>query len=156
MLHPPGNADPAAWQRHFAMQANNAAWQLAEQPPPAVRAAELLDAAHASAWHWKACGNELNRMRAAMLLAQAHALAGHGATALAYSREMSAYFLGRPDTPDWEVAFTHAVHAHAAYAAGEREEHRTAYALALAGVEAIAGPKDREIVERTFRHVPSP
>jgi nicotinamide mononucleotide (NMN) deamidase PncC len=156
MLQPPSQADPAAWQRFFAMQANNSAWDLSTQPPGPDRTAALLDAAHASAWHWRAVGTELNRMRAAMLLAEAHALAGHGATALAYAREMRAYFVGRPDTPDWEIAFTHAVHAHAARAAGEQGEHRASYALAADAINAIANPKDREIVEQTFRQVPAP
>ena len=156
MLQPPGTTDAAAWQRYFAMQANNAAWDLSTQPMDPVRVAELLDAAHASAWHWKSVGTELNRMRAAMLLAQAHALAGHGATALAYAREMRDYFLARPDTPDWELAFTHAVHAHAAHAAGEHGEHRASHAAAAAAVEGIANPKERAIVEKTFRLVPSP
>jgi hypothetical protein len=78
----------------------------------------MQDAAHASAWHWAAVGNELNRMRATMLLAEVHALLGHGATALAYAREMRGYFLAA-DAPDWELAFTHAVHAHAAHAAAD-------------------------------------
>jgi nicotinamide mononucleotide (NMN) deamidase PncC len=156
MLQPPGSADSAAWQRYFAMQANNTAWQMCEQAQDARRIAELLDAAHASAWHWKAIGNEQNRMRATMLLAEAHALAGHGATALAYAREMRAYFLARPDTPDWEIAFAHTVHAHAAHAAGEHGEHGASYALAVGAIDAIASPKDREIVEQTFRQVPSP
>src|SRR5947199_3169548 len=101
MPQPPTSTDAAAWQRHFAMQANNVAWELSTQPRGAARIAELLDAAHASAWHWKAIGNELNRMRATMLLAQVHALAGHGATALTYAREMRDYFLASQDTPDW-------------------------------------------------------
>jgi hypothetical protein len=156
MLQAPSNTDAAAWQRFFAMSANNAAWDLSTHPMDAARAAQLLDAAHASAWHWKAIGTELNRMRAAMLLAQAHALAGHGATALAYAREMRDYFLGRPDTPDWEIAFAHAVHAHAAHVAGEHDEHRDSYALAATAVKAIASPQDRDIVEQTFRRVPLP
>jgi len=155
MLQPPSNTDTAAWQRYFAMQGNNAAWDLSTQPMDAARAAELLDAAHASAWHWKAVGTELNRMRATMLLAQAHALAGHGATALAYAREMRDYFVGRPDTPDWEIAFAHAVHAHAAHVAGQHDQHRSSYAMAASAVERIANPKDRAIVEQTFRLVPS-
>jgi hypothetical protein len=30
----------------------------------------MLDAAHASAWHWAKVGSELNRMRATLLLAE--------------------------------------------------------------------------------------
>ena len=52
---------------------------------------------------------------------------------MAYAQEVADYFLGR-DTPDWEVAFTHAVYAHAA----------------------IADDEDRVIVANTFAHVPQP
>jgi hypothetical protein len=45
---------------------------------------EMLNAAHASAWHWAGVGTELNRMRATMLLAEVHALLGLGQSALAY------------------------------------------------------------------------
>ena len=101
-------------------------------------------------------GNELNHARATMLLAQAHALLGHGRTALAYAQEMRDYFLARQESADWEVALTHAIHAHAAHAAGEMDVHRAAYAQASAAVAAIAGAQDRAIVEQTFRQVPLP
>ncbi|HMF27372.1 MAG TPA: hypothetical protein VKE42_01285, partial [Candidatus Cybelea sp.] len=117
---------------------------------------ELLNAAHAAAWHWGHVGNELNRMRALMLLAQAHAQAGLGTSALAYADEMKAYFLASPSTPDWEVAFTHVVHSYSAWAAKATEQHARSYAQALQAVAAIADEEDRAIVERVFRHVPAP
>lgn len=156
MLKAPDDATPERWQRYFAATANNRAWQLAELPPNEVDTRELLNAAHAAAWQWEAVGNELNHMRARMLLAQAHAMAGLGATALAYAQEMRSYFLAAPDTPDWERAFVHVVHARAAAAAGERAQHADAYREATSSVAAIASPQDRAIVERVFRHVPAP
>jgi hypothetical protein len=117
---------------------------------------ELLNVAHAAAWHWQAVGNELNHMRAVMLLAQAHAMAGLGATALAYADEMRSYFLALQSTPDWELAFVHAIHAHAASAAGSAEQHADSYARAAKALEAIANEDDRHIVEQVYRHVPVP
>src|SRR5262245_21827739 len=87
----PGSPDdlkPTSWHRFFAAAANNRAWELAELQAREVDIRELLNAAHAAAWHWQAVGNELNRMRALMLLAQAHAMAGLGTSALAYANEM--------------------------------------------------------------------
>jgi hypothetical protein len=153
---PPETTDLAQWHRFFAMQGNNSAWKLAADARTAAQKAELLDVAHASAWHWKAIGTELNRMRVDMLLAEVHALLGHGATAMAYAKGMQAYFLGKSDTPDWELAFTHAVHAHAAHAAGEYDAHRASYGLAEAAVAAIKDEEDRAIVLETFRNVPGP
>ena len=109
MLTAPEDSRPESWHRFFASLANNRAWRLAESPGEQVGERGLLNAAHASAWHWEAVGDELNRMRALMLLAQAHALAGHGQTALAYADEMRSYFVAAPGTPEWERALAHAV-----------------------------------------------
>ncbi|HVZ45374.1 MAG TPA: hypothetical protein VHA82_16300 [Ramlibacter sp.] len=157
MSNSPTVADPEAWHRFFGSQANNRAWELAELPGRnEAQTREMVDAAHTAAWHWGHVGTELHRMRAAMLLAQAHALAGDGPGAIAYAREMSEFFLSRPETPDWEIAFTHAIHAHAAKVAGLEAEHKRSYGLAASSVEGIEDPEDKAIVLRTFRHVPAP
>jgi hypothetical protein len=141
------------WHRRFAAAANNRAWDLSVQTRNDAEDQEMLNAAHASAWHWTKVGSELNRMRATMLLAEVHALLGFGQSALAYADEMRTYFLG-VQSPDWEVAFVHVVHAHAASAAGETEKHRASYGLAVAAIEAVSSEKERGIVASTFSHVP--
>lgn len=145
--------DAAAWHRRFAVASNNRAWDLSERTRSTAEDREMLDAAHASAWHWTKVGTEPNRMRAVMLLAEVHALLGFGQSALAYAEEMRTYLLGA-QSPDWEVAFVHTVHAHAASAAGETEKHRTSYRLAVAALEAISNEKERSIVASTFSQVP--
>jgi len=152
----PEDIKPESWHRFFASTANNRAWQLAELPAREMDLRELLNAAHAAAWHWQVIGNELNRMRAVMLLAQAHAMAGLGTSALAYAEEMRTYFMAMPSTPDWELAFVHTVHAYAASVAGSAEQHAESYGLAARALEAIADKKERSIVERVYRHVPIP
>ena len=152
----PEDAKPQSWQRFFAASANNAAWTLAELPADEVDMRELLDAAHAAAWHWQNIGTELNRMRALMLVALAHAKAGLGTTALAYAEDMRAYFLASPSTPDWEIAFAHVVHAHAAWAAGAEESHARSCSQSAQAIAAIASAEDRDVVQRVFRHVPTP
>ena len=154
-MTPPTDANAESWHRFFGAAANNAAWALAELPASEVDRLELLNAAHAAAWHWQQIGTELNRMRALMLLAQAHAQAGLGATALVFAEEMRSYFLAAPGTPDWERAFAYIVHAHAAWAAGARDDHARSYADAADAVAAIADEEDRKIVQRVFRHLPS-
>ncbi|MDO1529261.1 hypothetical protein QMK61_10530 [Fulvimonas sp. R45] len=152
----PEDAGPESWHRYFAAAANNEAWTLAEAPRSRVDALALLDAAHAAAWHWQAAGNAMNRQRALMLLAQAHALAGLGQSALRYAEEMHAYFSSEPSTPDWELAFMHAVHANAAHAAGEHARHVGSYAAAESALGALADENDRAMVARVFEHVPRP
>ena len=148
-------SERAAWHKRFASECNNRAWELTTATRSAADDREMLDVAHASAWHWGKVGGELNRMRATMLLAEVHALLGMGERALAHADEMRAYFLAQR-SPDWEIAFAHAIYAHAAHVAGRASEHRDAYAEAEAALAAIADDEDRAIVAATFRLVPPP
>ena len=156
MPRSPEDIKPESWHRFFASTANNRAWEMAEQRASQVDLRELLNAAHASAWHWQEVGNELNRMRAVMLLAQAHAMAGFGSSALAYAEEVRSYFLAKPSTPDWELAFVYTVHAYAASVAGSVEQHSQSYVQAARALEGIGDEQERSIVERVYRHVPIP
>jgi len=154
--HTPTDTDPANWHRHFAAQANNRAWDLAESRTDASRDAEMLTAAYAAAWHWDAVGTELHRMRALMLLALVNALAGHGHTAWQQAETVHAFFLGQSETPDWEMAFVHAIHALAAAAAGRGDAHRVSWEQARLSIAAIADAEDRAIVLKTWAQVPAP
>jgi hypothetical protein len=152
----PADTDAAHWHRFFAASANNGAWTLAELPGAELDPKALLDAAHAAAWHWQQVGNELNQMRARLLLALAHARAGLGTTALAYADEVRAFFAARENVADLETAFTHTIHAYAAFAAGDRETHASSYAEATRACAAIAGQQDRDVLQRVLVHVPEP
>jgi hypothetical protein len=143
------------WHKRFAMSCNNRAWDLSTQVRTPAQDREMLNASHAAAWHWEQVGSELNRMRATMLLAEVHALLGMGPSALMLAATMRTYFTGR-ETPDWELAFTHAVYAHAAYAAGRMPEYRDAYNQAAAALGAVANEEERKIAAETFSRVPKP
>jgi len=156
MSQPTVSSEAQEWHRQVAMRCNNRAWALSVQPRTPTEDREMLDAAHTSAWHWAQVGTELNRMRAAMLLAEVHALLGHGDSAFAFATEMRSYFLNRSDTPDWELAFTHTIYAHCAYAAGNIEAYRAAHQEASAALAAIAIEEDRQVVAQTFYQVPAP
>ena len=155
MPHLPEDLEPDNWHRYFAMENNNRAWHLAVEDRTAEQNLEMLDAAHASALHWSGIGTELNRMRAKTLLAEVHALLGFGASALGYANEVRAYFLDR-ETADWELAYVHVIHAHAAAAAGEHRLHSDSYAAAGPAIDAIVDEEDRKIVLQTFTQVPPP
>jgi len=155
MSNLPKQVDPAAWHRYFAIECNNRAWALTVQARTPADDRERLDTAHSAAYHWGHVGTELNHARAALLLAEVHALLGHGNTALSYSTQVREFFLSRA-TDDWELAFTHAIHAHASHAAGDASGHRAAYREAEDALAAIGDPDDRAIVQQTFDHVPRP
>jgi catechol 2,3-dioxygenase-like lactoylglutathione lyase family enzyme len=150
------DAEIATWHRFFAVECNNRAWALADQRTrTAAESDELLNAAHAAALHWQHVGTAVNVERARMLLAHAEALAGHGARALRLARAVLDD-CSRRDTPDWELAFAHAVIANAAAAAGDVQRHRNHYAEAERLGEAIADPEDRRIFGTSFASVPPP
>lgn len=156
MPHQPETADADSWHRYFAMDCNNRAWALAVQERSAEEDDEMLNAAHAAAFHWNLVGDDIHRMRAAMLLAEVHALVGLGDTAFDLAERVRDYFLDTADTPDWEIAFVHTVHAHAAAVAGDAEQHQASYEEAERAIEAIADAEDRRIVLETFDQVPRP
>ncbi|HVH25263.1 MAG TPA: hypothetical protein VM818_00840 [Vicinamibacterales bacterium] len=142
--------------RWHAVQCNNAAWSLSELAArTAHQDAEMLDAAHAAAFHWSKVGSELQVIRAKMLLGHVHASLGHGELALRYATE-SYDSLAAQQTPDWELALAHAVLAHAAFAAAARDLQREHYAVARALGQAIADPEDKQIFFNTFNRIPGP
>ncbi len=155
MPHIPESTNPEDWHRYFAIENNNRAWKLAARSRTEEEDREMLNSAHASALHWNVVGTELNHMRAKTLLAEVHALLGFGSSALAYVEEVREFFLNR-DSADWEIAFLHTIHAHAAYVAGEFDLHGSAYAEAVRTIEAIVDEEDRKMVLSTFNLVEQP
>jgi hypothetical protein len=156
MSERPTDAELARAHRAFAVEYNNRAWTLTEKPDRTdADNDELLHLAHAAALHWRYAGNALNTARAQMLLGHVHASLGHGDLALRYARASHAY-LTSIDSPDWEIAFSHAVLAHAHAAAHHAHDHREQYALARRAGDAIADPEDRAVFEATFRTIPPP
>lgn len=156
MSHLPEDTNPHNWHRYFAMENNNRAWELAALPSRSEsEQSDMLNAAHAAAAHWGVVGSELNDMRAKMLLAEVHALLGFEQSALALSEQVRSYFLTRT-TDDWEIAFVHAIHAHAAAVAGDADQHLESYEAAVAAIAALTDEQDRDIVMQTFNQVPTP
>jgi hypothetical protein len=156
VLNTPEDSDPMTWHRYFAVQANNACWDLSTKKDRlAVDDQRMLDAAHTAFFHWAACGTEQNVQRARMLLAEVHTLVRLGDSALRYAREMHEYFLNT-ETSDWEIAFAHCVLAHAAHVAGDVTTYRDSFDNAALALEAIADAEDKKIVRATFDLIPQP
>jgi hypothetical protein len=144
------------WTRWFAIECNNRAWRLAEAARRTdAEDEEMLHCAHAAALHWGNAGTELHRARAAMLLGHVHALLGDGKRALHYARESFAYVMSH-DSPPWEVAFAHAVLAHAAGAANERALQAKHYDVAKALGDALTDAQEKAIFDATFCVIPAP
>ena len=154
MSQSPDNLQIESWHRFFAMQANNAAWDLSETSSDVLNQPELLDAAHASAWHWRAVGTELHHMRSMMLLALVHARMNMGPSAWAYAEKMKTFFEAKSDTPDWEMAFVHTIYTLAAHANAQMDAFQMSRLRATECLAALKDPEDRAVVEKTFNLIP--
>jgi hypothetical protein len=145
--------DSSEWHRSFAVNTNNRAWDLSLKNRTIEEDRVMLNTAHASAYHWSECGTELNQMRATMLLAEVHSLLGCGVSAYNYAQEMKAFFTSN-ETPDWEIALTHTIHAHASYVNGNMEEYAHSIVSAERAIRDITSDDDRGVVLQTFNLIP--
>ncbi len=155
MSEPTSPDDVARLHRGFAAMSNNRAWELTLLVPSAARDEEMLQASYASAWHWSQVGTVLNWARSAVLLAEVHARLENGEQAWAYAERVRTFFAD-VESPKWETALIHSVHAHAAWANRRAVEHRASYERAVEALAAIADEEERGIVARTFALVPRP
>lgn len=152
----PDPADIARWQRFFAVECNNRAWDLASQSIRTPEEAdEMLYAAYAAAYHWKFAGQGVNHARADVTLAHVHSLLGQGERALHYARRSVDYFHAQP-AADWDFAFAHLEVAFAAAVAGNSLLHSEYYSLARMLGESIVEEEDRKIFLDEFARIPAP
>jgi len=109
----------------FAVECNNQAWDLWEQPELSPeQAQQMIDIAHAGRFHWSKVGTEINDLRALTLLACAYIKAGNPQQGLDYAKtaEILCNKLGEDKT-----AFDQAcVQAARARGYDAMEEHKSA------------------------------
>lgn len=156
MKNPPAPEEIADWNRWFAVEFNNRACEIAEDPSRTpAETEELLHAAHAAAVHWSKTGTALTHARADTLLGLAYAILSHGSLAMHHARRSFDY-LTSIASPGWEIALAHAVLAFAAFAARNPELHARHYTLAQSLGNSIVDELEKEIFLRTFRQLPVP
>ena len=143
--------DVARAQRWFAVDFNNRAWDLIEQPSrTAEQVQELIHAAHAAAVHWQAVGTPLHTQRAENLLATAYCVAGKPEPALRHAQRclaLSEQNAAEESLFDRATALGCAAEAHR-LAADERESERL-MTLALAIAEELEAD-DRGVFEKLY------
>jgi hypothetical protein len=138
-------------QRWFAVEFNNRAWDLIEQPSrTAEQVQELIHAAHAAAVHWQAVGTPLQAQRAENLLATAYCVAGKPEPALRHAQRclaLSEQNASEESAFDRATAFGCAALAHQ-LAADELESERL-MTLAQSAAEKLEAD-DRGVFENLY------
>ena len=101
---PPPTLDPAS-HRALGVGLYNRSWDLLEiEDRTPDQDDELVDTAHASAWHWRQVGNEANASRGHWLLARVYAVLGHGAESLYHARRQNELIeLGGEGFEPWDA-----------------------------------------------------
>ncbi|MBI1345313.1 hypothetical protein GC163_03405 [bacterium] len=90
--------DTTVAHRWFAIECNNAAWDLIEAPSLSPEEElRMLDLAHAAHWHWGQVGTAINQQRALCLLSTAYLWVRDPAAAARYARACQQITESQPD-----------------------------------------------------------
>jgi hypothetical protein len=108
---------------------------------------EMLDATHASAYHWSRVGASENFARAHWQISRVNAVLGRGEAAVYHAQRCLDYCLEH-GIGDWDLAFAYEALARANRIAGNTAEYERNLALAREAGLAIADAEDREHLEK--------
>jgi hypothetical protein len=135
------------FHRREAVAANKRAWELlgteGRTPDHDV---DLLNAAHASAYHWRAIGSPLNWQRADWLLSRVYCALGWGEQAMVFARRCM-LVTEQEGLDGFDRAYAFEALARASAATGDTQKAVAYHDQAKALGELIEDAEDREIFE---------
>lgn len=139
--------DVTLGHRKFAAMAFNHAWEFIElgsRTDEDVR--QMLDAAHASSWHWRhrEDATAKNRSIADWQLSRVYALAGNGALALEYGN-LSLETASETDLPFF-IGYAYEAIARAHWVLGNLDDARAALAAADESLAQIPADEDKALL----------
>ena len=136
--------------RRFAVEANNAAWELLGRDDlDAEEAEDLVRRVYAAAYHWARAARRgpENEARAEYMIAKAQWRLGRGEAALHHARRCLAA-TEAAGLVDFDLAYAHEVTARALLLVGRTDDAAVAWAAATS--VPIADAEDKEIVDADF------
>jgi hypothetical protein len=139
--------------RAVGVQLYNRTWELLEA---GADADELVDTAHASAFHWRyaAGATAANRARSHWLCSHVYAVVGRPEPALHHAERCLSVVLSEPDRMaefDLPVAYEALARAHAV--AGNADDARQFVELGRTETAKVADAEDREQLESQFADI---
>ncbi len=137
--------------RQLGVDLFNHTWELLEREERTADEDDaMLNAAHASRWHWsQASGEAKHQARGEWQLARVYAVLGRGEPAV-YHAERCLDWCGRGEVEDWDVAFAHEALARGHRVAGDAAAAERHKRLAREVGDAIADPEDREHFDKDY------
>jgi len=133
-------------ERQLAVDLFNQTWTLLELPARTPEQDdELVDTAHASAYHWLQVGTAANRARSQWQLSRVYVLLGRPEPALHHANRCLAWCEANPGAlEDWDLPYAHEALARAHALAGDADEARRDADRARELAAGVAGDEDRE------------
>ena len=153
---PPPPALDLETHRALAAGLFNRSWDLLELEDRTARQdAELIDTAHASAWHWRQVGTPANEARGHGQLARVYSVLGHGPEAVYHARRANEIVdLGGDGFEDWDRPAAAESMARALVASGDLAGAAEWKARATQLLDAVADADDRSVVEGDLAALP--
>ena len=136
-------------ERQLAVDLFNRAWTLMETDERTPEQDdELINTAHASAYHWAQVGTAANRARSEWQLSRVYTVVGRAEPALHHAARCQAICEANPEAiEDWDLPYAHEALARAHALAGEADQAGRHAAAARELAAGVAGAEDREHLE---------
>jgi hypothetical protein len=131
--------------RELGRSLNGLVWQLLARPNRSAEDdARMVDAAHASQYHWREVGGPPGT-RGEWLISHVYAVLGRAEPALHHARRCLELAASEPGVADFDHAYAAEAMARALAGAGDLDQAAAWHARATAAGAAIADAEDREI-----------
>jgi len=136
-------------ERQLAVDLFNRGWTLMETDERTTEQDdELINTAHASAYHWTQVGTPANRARSEWQLSRVYVVLERVEPALHHARRCQEICEAHPEAmEDWDLPYAHEALARAHALAGDADEAGRHAATARELAAGVAGAKDREHLE---------
>ena len=145
-----------ATRRALAVGLFNYTWTLLENPNRTTEQDdEMVNAAHASRYHWGEVGEAVNLARGEWQISRVYAVLGRAEPAIHHARRCLELNEANPDgREDWELGSAYEALARAHAVAGDRAASDNWRARASAELPRIADAEDRQILEQDLATLP--
>ena len=138
---------------YFAKSINGRVWELLQKSNRTPEEQdEMLNAAHACAYHWKFSGSAVYQQRGEWLISRVHVTLDHPQEALRHAQRcFELTELHNDEMADFDLAYAHEGLARASALSGQLQEAIRNYRLAEEAAARIQDAEDRSIFMGDFQ-----
>ncbi|HEX2914916.1 MAG TPA: hypothetical protein VH186_29250 [Chloroflexia bacterium] len=140
--------------KRFAIDLNNLTWTLlGKKERTAEEDEKMVNAAHASTYHWGEVGTAVNQARGQWMISHSYAVLNRPQSALHHA-QLCLLIVEQNNFGDFDLAYAYEGMARALAASEQLEEARRYYALAEEAGQQIKDKEDRDIFAGDFEEGP--